>query len=150
MGKFTPDAIVRMMSFAKFELVYAFDPGDLTGVCRTVPEYIDTRLLTLSQEELFSYLSSQSNYSSVIFYEEFVSRPALFSRRQVAPEIIGAIKYWANIKSFRLIPVQPSQTHRIPRADVKAAGWKWNTEHEFDAIRILIYGMTLQHYRGEK
>ena len=66
---------------------------------------------------------------------------------QIAPENIGILKYWAYTKGVYLEAIQSSQTHKIRREDVKAAGWTWDSEHEFDAIRILIYGLTMLKYR---
>lgn len=124
----------------------AFDPGDLTGVC-TLGNSSTVQSITKDQDGLLYALSGANlGVVAIVFYEGFVSRPAQFARTQIAPQNIGAIKLWARINRFKIVEIQPAQTHKIRREDVKAAGWTWKTEHEFDAIRILIYGLTMVKY----
>ena len=137
-----------MLRESPYLCAYAFDPGDSTGMAYASYAYGDElSVRTMTQEELITYLDDVASRDTVVFYETFVSRPALFSRRQVAPENIGVIKLWAHISGAVLLRVSPSETHRIKREDLKAAGWKWSTEHEFDAIRIMVYGLTMLRYR---
>jgi len=140
-----------MLRNSPYVCAYSFDPGDSTGVTRV--QYgpgpgVTIRLWTFSQEEFMEFLSVEPIVDTprLLMYESFISRAGLFSRTQVAPEIVGAIKLWAKLGRFSLLSIQPSQTHKIRREDVKAAGWTWKTEHEFDAIRILIYGLTMLRY----
>lgn len=146
-GKYGPLSLANILHDTEFHMAFAFDPGDSTGVCGLGRSSL-FKLQTEDQAGLFGALSCTSmGIPAIVFYESFVSRPAQFSRTQLAPQNIGAIKLWAHLNGFKAIEVQPAQTHKIRREDVKAAGWIWNTEHEFDAIRILIYGLTMLRYR---
>lgn len=147
MGGYGPLALANILYESEFHMAFAFDPGDNTGVIRLGRSSL-IKLQTEDQAGLFSALGCTTfGISAIVFYEGFVSRPAQFSRTQLAPQNIGAIKLWAYLNGFKAVEVQPAQTHRIKREDVKFAGWEWNTEHEFDAIRILIHGLLSLRYR---
>lgn len=153
LGKYGPNALAGVILGLGFVTALAFDPGDTTGALRIETSAklgVIVRQNSFSQEEFFRYLDAMwagERFKGVVFYEGFVSRNSDFVRTQIAPQNIGVIKYWARRSDYLLVEIQPSQTHRIKREDVKAAGWTWKTEHEFDAIRILIYGLTMLRYR---
>jgi hypothetical protein len=54
---------------------------------------------------------------------------------------------WAYHNRFPMHEVQPSETHRLKRSDMRDAGWTWATEHEFDACCILVCGVLSMLYR---
>lgn len=141
MGKYGPLFIANALCDTDFVAAFAFDPGDSTGIC-SIGRSALTKISTEDQEGLFTALSyTQFEIQGIVFYEGFISRPTQVSRTQLAPQNIGAIKLWAHLNRFSRMEIQPSQTHRLKREDVKAAGWTWKTEHEFDAIRIMIMGV---------
>jgi hypothetical protein len=145
LGKYGLVSLANILAESPFNIAFAFDPGDSTGVCALGRSF---KCQTEDQAGLFGALScTEFGIPGIVFYEGFVSRPARFSRTQIAPQNIGAIKLWAHLNNFKAVEVQPAQTHKIKREDVRAAGWTWKTEHEFDAIRILIYGMITLRYR---
>ena len=152
MGQLSPDTLKSVLSSKVFGRVYAFDPGDSTGICildQSAPGIYHVR--TVVQQDLFRLLSRyDTTVPSMIFYESFVSRPVQFARTQLAPQNIGAIQYWAYINDFKTMEIMPAETHRIKREVIRDAGWEWHTEHELDAIRIMVYGMVVLQYRTGK
>ena len=93
MGQLSPDTLKSVLSSTVFGRVYAFDPGDSTGICildQSAPGIYLVR--TVVQQDLFRLLSRyDTTIPSMIFYESFVSRPVQFARTQLAPQNIGAI-----------------------------------------------------------
>lgn len=146
MGKYGLNNLLTILRDSPYLIACAFDPGDATGFCgiaREAPMGEHTMIITLSQEDLFDSILRAGGTPTVVFYEDFISRGGSLSRTQLAPQNVGAIKCWARSRGFQSYAIQPHQTHKIKREDVRAAGWTWSTEHEFDAIRIMIFGLTM-------
>jgi hypothetical protein len=139
-----------MLRDTPYTHVYAFDPGDDTGIAQV--HYgpgpgCSIEVSTVTQEALFRrlFLAPSEGVSAAV-YERFVQRSTSVSRTQKASECVGAIKMWGQTRGIELLTISPSETHRLKRESM-AAGWKWKTEHELDAIRILIYGLTVLRHR---
>lgn len=133
--------MIEILKDTSFNHVYAFDPGDSTGICYLGHLWREPtfRTHTVSQTELHRFLRTREVPSEgLIVYEDFVSRSSFLSRRQIAPQIIGAVRFWADMNASVEIRVTPSESHRINRSDLKKAEWVWHSEHELDAIRILV------------
>ena len=153
--------------FAKYHTIVTIDPGGTTGVCvvtnikYAIPLEFVTSLVSLKSDNynwlqfidkldtLDSFLQGDDRTVLVITenYRERLRTAIATSGKENLPErILGAMTYISYKNKFDVMSVEPS-THKGNRSDLKLEsildyfGLKINTEHEKDAVSLLLYGL---------
>lgn len=142
-----------LVSHTKLSLV-AFDPGDKNVGIAEVKNGSLTRTATITPDALYALLAHSDHWADypVWVIEEFLVRPNIRKGyyRPVTAHLIGALQLKALQSNARYVGQQPNIPNRtIPTEWVKDQGWSWNTEHELDALKhILFYALQSNKRKG--
>lgn len=127
--------------------VIAIDPGVSTGIA--VVESTTMKIETMFTTHNLMFLDKiEATYGNLIIYENyFLGNPAFIP---TGIEVIGAIRYYANLHTINLIKQEPSvPAFMVKRFDLKNIRTK-DTIHSKEALFHALYYLRAKINSGEE
>lgn len=122
------------------EVVAGVDPGDKTGVYNLSKAVCWSATYDYKQL-LVALENSLQRPTLTIVVEQFIDRPASFARTQIAAKVCGALDHYAYHYGLKIVYQSPQviKTMLPGAVEFRKAGWAWEDQHEFDALRHAVY-----------